>query len=1390
MAKKIKIKNDRFDPETGERLDRVRATVKHDGDRIKFKGKAKYTDAEGEVHKVKLKSDHPVSEPEPVKLKHDKPEINANETMPKLNTTTTTQGQDANHNLDNDGYATKPNPDKPLPVRPNTTDTTPPSEDTTPPSEDTTPPSEDVTPPSEDTTPPVPDSEAPTPGGIIEWLNGNWKTIAIVAGAAALIAGIVSLIKGLNKTIKVRYNKVVRTLQRAQKDFTMSEKGLDMRDVMPGVGSKIFDKIANLFTWKIGNGKKNRTNKGAIGIHPFCAQYKEEIAEDLRAAQTAFSKIKVAGDEVENGTEAERQNSSVDTKIYDSFYEALNADALNEDGQLNEIGAMAAISMAMSLGSLAVKGGKFLIHKYKDGKPEGEAKVVQVTKQSTREICYAIINNYASKYINMQKMFSELGISSESLADLDMSSCDKLAELLKKYKKPESNKITSEQYARIKKAWDNMLKHYYNIGDGIISNFVKYTKADNEKDDNLLTASKEKLQNMWDSQKEIYNNNFSRVVVEIVGSYSAIAYNDFIVEKVIPVFKSGLAGDADYVLDAMPKKGEYFVLRQTEGQPWMKEVGEKQMGNTAIAEVTGFDKDKKEVTFKLIARLENDGNLVVDDKGIAEVNGDVNYDFYTDGDGNTNEETLGYGKWLALDPALTDWRPVGEVSVIKEYTNDKGDRYVVYGEKDARDKEEGFSIIYVGLIKQGMLSVSSLIKIELTTHITKEGFESVFEKVKVKFGENDSDVDVIKRGVNNFKGESKDEKAGDTDAIAEIINNFIEGAGENKGDADSLYTLNYTTAENEKQTMVVFSKTAENKEDSISNVYIAQKKADANEFSAVYKVDVNPELLKTKFAEIFSTEDRIKNEQGVVFKFNPNDADENITKTVSETENPNQENATNDDDIVAIIARLLSGCKANEEGEDGGDTPYDEILKKLDEIAKLIEEGFAQQAEALKKLQEFKEFPGLQISINPWNVEIGIKDAEGNDINVVVYTVYQESTKTTAYLIGFTGMDPVNFAIVGKLDAVSIIKEVKRLIVAIKKGRRGLVVIKGYFDKQKTFGNKKLKAELDKLVKVIANHIVFVPDNQQGQQQPQQNTAQQGQQSQQNPAQQGQQPQQSQNASYEYNIVNRYVMNEAGGQQNGQFQLIQPLNKKEAEIADMKGEIKDGNGTVTFTANRIMITKPGNTSGWQPMYVTYKFKGLDGTVELFDATHVHIQPTTVRSGDFVGGNKEESIRNTLGGAINSYQRSKEGADCKIEDIDTYNSHGGQQNSSIEVRYSHKVMNEGVSTSTVITRHFKNFPKNCYVLSESYFDLGNDTSKLSNSLYAKRLRTRGQVFGYVKSNLDAKIFNLTESQTYKVSSYTGYRPSVMTPLYENVYVVKFNDDDTVSTMKYLGKFKIQ
>ena len=1395
-----------------------------------------------------------------------------------------------------------PDPDTPVDVNPPSNEpdggngTPPDGGNDTPPEADGGEPVPDTGPDGGDVTPPDPD--APTPNGIIEFLNNNWKTIAIVAGAAAIIAGIVSLIKGMNKTIKVRYNKAVKTLQRAQKDFTMSANGLDMRDVMPGVGSRIFDKMANLFTWKAGLGKKNRSQRGAIGIVPFCTQYKEEINEDLRMAQEAFSKIKLAGDEMEQGLENEKQNSSVNTKVYNSFYEALNSDVINESEKLNEIGAMAAISTAMTLGSLAVKAGKFLISKYKNGKPVGEAKVVQVTKQSTREICYAIINNYAGKYVNMEQIFSELGITSESLADLDMSSCDKLADILKKYKKPESNKITKNQYSRIEKAYRNMLKHYYNIGDGIIKNFNKYTKADNEKDDNLLIASSEKLQNMWDSQKDIYDNNFPRVIVEIVGSYSAIAYNDFIVEKVIPVFKSGLAGDADYVLEAMPKKGEYFVLRQTEGQPWMQEKGEKQMGNTAIAEITGFDKESKEISFKLIARLENDGNLVVNDNGIAEINGDVNYDFYADGDGNVDEQKLAYGKWLALDPALTDWKPVGESSIIKAYITKDSNRYVVYGEKDARDKEEGYSVIYVGLFKMGMTGASSLVKIDLSSNMTKDGFETIFKHVKYEFRQV-YDESFIKNGVNKFKGEPQNEEAGDAETVAEIINKFI-GGDDVVNDKDAMYTLNYVTADNKKQTMTVFAKQSSDKEDSASNVFIAQNDEGSNAYNAVYNVNMDPVLLKTAFAEIFKAEDRIKNEEGVSFKFDANESNDDVKKKISETENPNEEKAANDDELVAIIARLLKGCKSHDEDEDddkvniynlnylsaenekqnmvvfsvtadqndsikgvyvaqkkaddnnysavykvdvdpillkekyasifstegrikneqgvtfkfeqgdhnqtvidavtavnnpnqekvsddngiveliarllngckaneeGGDdvNPYDEILKKLDEIIKLIEEGFSKHEEMLKKLQEFKGFPGLQISIEPWNVEIGIKDAQGNDINVVIYSIYQEATKKTYYIVGFTGMKPANFAVLEQLNTEKLTEAINKLCELLKKGKRGFTMLKKLVnqnaDKDETY--VKFESRLNEIAPDVVNCVGFVLP-QQGQQNPQQG--------QQNPQQGQQNPQQN----GKFGIVQKgnptvkgLSIKVEGNEQQQWLHIV------DAGIYYTKSDMKWQNPT-TFSIG-ISVENIKNAKPNSPVECELKIEnnfGIKTNTNIFAAK---------------GKNLKSEIRRLWS------EYGQKVADAKIlvaADFNKLSDAKKQQwssNEGIKVSYSHKVMNEGVSTNTVITRHFKNFPKNCYVLSESYFDLGKDMSKLSNPVVAKKLKTRSQVFGYVKENLDAKIFNLTESQTYKISSYTGNRPSLMTPLYENVYVVKFNDDDIVSTMKYLGKFKIQ
>ena len=101
-------------------------------------------------------------------------------------------------------------------------------------------------------TPATTDGDHSSVGDGLAWFGTHWKEIAIVAGAAALILAISKLIKGLNNSIKIRYNRVVKTLQRAQKDFTLAEDGLNMKSVMPGIGSRIYDWISRMWTgnWK------------------------------------------------------------------------------------------------------------------------------------------------------------------------------------------------------------------------------------------------------------------------------------------------------------------------------------------------------------------------------------------------------------------------------------------------------------------------------------------------------------------------------------------------------------------------------------------------------------------------------------------------------------------------------------------------------------------------------------------------------------------------------------------------------------------------------------------------------------------------------------------------------------------------------------------------------------------------------------------------------------------------------------------------------------------------------------------------------------------------------------------------------------------------------------
>lgn len=433
-----------------------------------------------------------------------------------------------------------------------------------------------------------------------------WKQIAIVAGAAGLLAALIALVRKCTKSIKLRFNKSVRTLARMQKDFTISKKGLDMRAVLPSVGSKLNDFITRVFsgsafahngrTRVMGNTKSARKFKdGVIGLYPFCDIYKEEIRNDLAMAQTTFNKIKFAADSTENSSRNNgnaNNNESVNGPVYQSFNEAFASERLNEseNGQVNESAIMALSALA----PMVIRGGMFIVNKIKDGKADPkETKTVQVTKQSTREICYAILNNFFEKYISFEQVSKKMGVDVKGLSDIDESTIDKFQTVLKKYQNPDGASVV-KQYARVKSAYDKMLGHYLNIGNGIIRNFEKYTKAEDEKHENLLVASKEKLQAMWDQQQDQYERLFPYVLNEIINDGAYAQYIDFIIERVLPLFKTGIAGDADYVLDVMPKKGEYFLLSQT-AHPGT-------IGNKAICRITSdYNKDTKNIGMSLIA---------------------------------------------------------------------------------------------------------------------------------------------------------------------------------------------------------------------------------------------------------------------------------------------------------------------------------------------------------------------------------------------------------------------------------------------------------------------------------------------------------------------------------------------------------------------------------------------------------------------------------------------------------------------------------------------------------------------------------------------------------------------------------------------------------------------
>ena len=509
---------------------------------------------------------------------------------------------------------------------------------------------------------------------------GDWWAFfgskEFLIGAVA-VAGVIALIKTLGNTIKARFRKCAKVLYRMQKDFGTKQNGMDMKAVLPGVGSKIMDWLGRLWGSKSGKGK----NKGALGLRPFVDNYRNELSADYQEARKAFNMIAAAGKGINDKNKGKEQTngkmnnlqSESQTVIYSSFSEMLKSEPLNEEETALNEGAEAIIA----LGAVKFAAGMYqYLKKDKNGNDVGSVKTVQVTHQSTREICYSILNMFFSKYFNMKAVSEKMGMNVDSLGDIDKSNVDKFAKLAQAMKQEQASGKGSKMYARVEKNYNQMVDAYVRIANSVVNNFEKYTKNSkgkdgkvkelSEKDSNLLVASVEKLRAEVNRQEDGYRNNFFRVVNAIITSPEYTTYLDFIVKDVIPVFKTGLASDADFVLDIVPKAGEYYILQQTNQQTDLA-GGDTAKGNVVLARVLGFDQSGEKsknpvINFARVALLKDPGTLVLnnnkyDMSSYKEENLDRTAFGQARGENADKSENgdnveLTYNKWMALNPVL------------------------------------------------------------------------------------------------------------------------------------------------------------------------------------------------------------------------------------------------------------------------------------------------------------------------------------------------------------------------------------------------------------------------------------------------------------------------------------------------------------------------------------------------------------------------------------------------------------------------------------------------------------------------------------------------------------------------------------------------------------------
>lgn len=537
-----------------------------------------------------------------------------------------------------------------------------------------------------------PDGGVSASAAIASWPIPITPEIAI--SALIIGGGIYAAIKALGNTIKSRFRKCAKVLWNMQKDF-VSEDGLDMKKVLPGVGNWFTDLWAKIFHGPKSDQSDNITgsaNSGAIGVQPFIRRYFAEITNDYHSAVNAFNSIAIAG-------RVKSSNESVGK--FNSFREALLS-KINE-GTENDT-SRTSFNNKINPRNIYNNGGNLC---YKNGSTEVK---INVTKESTREVASAIMAMFLNKYTNADKIYKKLGI--DTLGEIDSKNIENFTNVINMYKGDilrEKEGNGAKLYGRMREAYNKMIDAYISIGNRVIKNFEKYTKNKkgeanksnidqkelSEKDDNLLFASVKKLDAKWDQQKDYFKNNFDKIVLAVVQSKDYQAYINFIIEKVLPIFKTGEAGNADIVLDITPKKGEKYIIRQTRDDSTAKS-GLALSGNVAIAEIENFNFKKQEITFKLYGKINNPRAIKVSGKNKAAYSVEPD-NIDTDAYAGREPIIMSYHAFMSLDPEQLEhdndyYNASKDNNEIYVYDLDLGNgakyKIIAQGEITSVDKQE------------------------------------------------------------------------------------------------------------------------------------------------------------------------------------------------------------------------------------------------------------------------------------------------------------------------------------------------------------------------------------------------------------------------------------------------------------------------------------------------------------------------------------------------------------------------------------------------------------------------------------------------------------------------------------------------------------------------------